>query len=150
MCTSKKSDMQRNFTTLPSHCSQRGGVDRRGSHFLAGEQFLDPNDSNPSQVIATHTTMPKPQRIYWDKLSPQKMAEIPMLGRLKAHIEETTGQTFPTGPGAPFHYVDSITSEGEFWGQTQNKREGNINMDRVPCFYAIHVVNHECVSILPK
>jgi len=52
----------------------------------------------PTQVIATHTTMPKPQRIYWDKLSPQKMAEIPMLGRLKAHIEETTGQTFPTGP----------------------------------------------------
>ncbi|KAJ6774055.1 5-FORMYLTETRAHYDROFOLATE CYCLO-LIGASE-RELATED [Salix purpurea] len=52
----------------------------------------------PSQVIFTNTNIPKPQGIYWDKLSPEKLAQIRILRELKSRIERETGQKLPCGP----------------------------------------------------
>ncbi|KAF5444547.1 hypothetical protein F2P56_033671 [Juglans regia] len=52
----------------------------------------------PTQVIYTNTSIPKPQGIYWDKLSPEKLGQIRVLRELKRRIEQETGQKLPTGP----------------------------------------------------
>ncbi|XXG65146.1 hypothetical protein AAC387_Pa05g2924 [Persea americana] len=52
----------------------------------------------PTQVIFTDTSIPKPQGIYWDKLSPEKLGQIRILRELKRRIEQETGQTLPCGP----------------------------------------------------
>ncbi|TKY46048.1 5-formyltetrahydrofolate cyclo-ligase [Spatholobus suberectus] len=52
----------------------------------------------PAQVIFTHTSIPKPQGIYWDKLSPEKLGQIRILRELKMRIERETGQKLPSGP----------------------------------------------------
>ncbi|CAN0892238.1 5-formyltetrahydrofolate cyclo-ligase-like protein COG0212 [Linum grandiflorum] len=52
----------------------------------------------PTRVIFTNTTIPKPQGIYWDKLSPEKLGQIRILRDLKSRIEKETGQKLPTGP----------------------------------------------------
>lgn len=52
----------------------------------------------PTQVIFTDTNIPKPQGIYWDKLSPEKLSQIRILRELKHRIERETGQKLPTGP----------------------------------------------------
>ncbi|XP_014506378.1 5-formyltetrahydrofolate cyclo-ligase-like protein COG0212 [Vigna radiata var. radiata] len=52
----------------------------------------------PTQVIFTHTTIPKPQGIYWEKLSPEKLGQIRILRELKKRIEQETGKKLPTGP----------------------------------------------------
>ncbi|KAJ8434550.1 hypothetical protein Cgig2_001182 [Carnegiea gigantea] len=52
----------------------------------------------PTQVILTNTSIPKPQGIYWEKLSPEKLGQIRILQELKRRIEQETGQTLPSGP----------------------------------------------------
>ncbi|XP_050235528.1 5-formyltetrahydrofolate cyclo-ligase-like protein COG0212 [Mercurialis annua] len=52
----------------------------------------------PTQVIFTKTTIPKPQGIYWEKLSPEKLGQIRILRELKRRIERDMGQKLPTGP----------------------------------------------------
>ncbi|GLT32113.1 hypothetical protein SLA2020_068020 [Shorea laevis] len=52
----------------------------------------------PTQVIFTNTAIPKPQGIYWDKLSPEKLGQIRILRELKSRIERETGQKLPCGP----------------------------------------------------
>ncbi|KAL6762517.1 5-formyltetrahydrofolate cyclo-ligase family-domain-containing protein [Haematococcus lacustris] len=52
----------------------------------------------PTQVIRTLTKLPKPPGILWDRLSPQKLAQIRVLRELKARIEAQTGTTLPSGP----------------------------------------------------
>ncbi|MBA0850020.1 hypothetical protein Goshw_024259 [Gossypium schwendimanii] len=52
----------------------------------------------PTQVIFTNRTIPKPQGIYWDKLSPEKLGQIRILRELKSRIEQETGQKLPCGP----------------------------------------------------
>ncbi|KAI9098444.1 hypothetical protein K1719_025069 [Acacia pycnantha] len=52
----------------------------------------------PTQVIFTNTSIPKPQGIYWDKLSPEKLRKIRILRELKRRIEQQTNQKLPTGP----------------------------------------------------
>ncbi|PIM97848.1 5-formyltetrahydrofolate cyclo-ligase [Handroanthus impetiginosus] len=52
----------------------------------------------PTQVIFTNTSIPKPQGIYWDKLSPEKLGQIRILRELKSKIECETGQNLPCGP----------------------------------------------------
>lgn len=51
----------------------------------------------PTQVIFTNTSIPKPQGIYWDKLSPEKLGQIRILRELKRKIEGETGQKLPCG-----------------------------------------------------
>ncbi|GFZ09963.1 NagB/RpiA/CoA transferase-like superfamily protein [Actinidia rufa] len=52
----------------------------------------------PTQVIFINTSIPKPQGIYWDKLSPEKLGQIRILRELKSKIELETGQKLPCGP----------------------------------------------------
>ncbi|XP_010930949.1 5-formyltetrahydrofolate cyclo-ligase-like protein COG0212 [Elaeis guineensis] len=52
----------------------------------------------PTQVIFTNSTIPKPQGIYWEKLSPEKLGQIRILRELKKWIERETGQMLPCGP----------------------------------------------------
>lgn len=52
----------------------------------------------PTQVIFTRTSIPKPEGIYWDKLSPEKLGQIRILRELKRRIERETGQELPCGP----------------------------------------------------
>ncbi|KAJ9166824.1 hypothetical protein P3X46_021521 [Hevea brasiliensis] len=52
----------------------------------------------PTQVIFTNTTILKPQGIYWEKLSPEKLGQIRILRELKSRIERETGQKLPCGP----------------------------------------------------
>ncbi|KAG9152297.1 hypothetical protein Leryth_025383 [Lithospermum erythrorhizon] len=52
----------------------------------------------PTQVIFTNTSIPKPQGIYWDKLSPEKLSQIKILRELKQKIERETRQKLPSGP----------------------------------------------------
>ncbi|XP_021771560.1 LOW QUALITY PROTEIN: 5-formyltetrahydrofolate cyclo-ligase-like protein COG0212 [Chenopodium quinoa] len=52
----------------------------------------------PTQVIFTNTNIPKPQGIYWEKLSPEKLGQIRVLRELKKRIEKETGQKLPSGP----------------------------------------------------
>ncbi|KAG1369820.1 5-formyltetrahydrofolate cyclo-ligase-like protein [Cocos nucifera] len=51
----------------------------------------------PTQVIFTNSTIPKPQGIYWEKLSPEKLGQIRILRELKKRIERETGQVLPCG-----------------------------------------------------
>ncbi|CAN6936620.1 hypothetical protein HID58_071973 [Brassica napus] len=52
----------------------------------------------PTRVIFTNTSIPKPQGIYWDKLSPEKLQQIRILRELKRRLEKETGCKLPTGP----------------------------------------------------
>ncbi|XP_027148838.1 5-formyltetrahydrofolate cyclo-ligase-like protein COG0212 [Coffea eugenioides] len=52
----------------------------------------------PTKIICTNTPIPKPQGIYWDKLSPEKLGQIKILRELKSRIERETGQKLPCGP----------------------------------------------------
>ncbi|XP_054787407.1 5-formyltetrahydrofolate cyclo-ligase-like protein COG0212 isoform X2 [Prosopis cineraria] len=52
----------------------------------------------PTQVIFTNTSIQKPQGIYWDKLSPEKLGQVRILRELKRRIERQTNQKLPTGP----------------------------------------------------
>uniref|UniRef100_A0A0C9QVL0 TSA: Wollemia nobilis Ref_Wollemi_Transcript_5574_1258 transcribed RNA sequence n=1 Tax=Wollemia nobilis TaxID=56998 RepID=A0A0C9QVL0_9CONI len=52
----------------------------------------------PTQIVHTNTTIPKPQGIYWDRLSPEKLGQIKILRELKKCIEQETGQSLPCGP----------------------------------------------------
>ncbi|KAL0351616.1 UNVERIFIED_CONTAM: 5-formyltetrahydrofolate cyclo-ligase-like protein [Sesamum calycinum] len=52
-----------------------------------------------TQIIFTNTSIPKPQvRIYWDKLSPEKLGQIRILRELKSKLERDSGQKLPCGP----------------------------------------------------
>ena len=55
----------------------------------------------PTRVIRTTPARPKPTGIYWDLLSPQKLAQVKVLRDLKARIEKEQGVVLPSGPDAP-------------------------------------------------
>ncbi|CAK9111488.1 5-formyltetrahydrofolate cyclo-ligase-like protein COG0212 (Protein CLUSTERS OF ORTHOLOGOUS GROUP 212) [Durusdinium trenchii] len=52
----------------------------------------------PTRTIRVPPSLPKPTGIYWDKLSPQKLGSILILQKLKAKLEQETGQRLPSGP----------------------------------------------------
>ncbi|XP_022993524.1 5-formyltetrahydrofolate cyclo-ligase-like protein COG0212 isoform X2 [Cucurbita maxima] len=52
----------------------------------------------PTQVILTNTKIPKPQGIYWEMLSPEKLSQVRVLRELKRRIERETGKPLPCGP----------------------------------------------------
>lgn len=52
----------------------------------------------PTKVIRVPNRAPKPSGIFWDLLSPQKLAQIRVLRQLKKEIEERGGTTLPFGP----------------------------------------------------
>lgn len=52
----------------------------------------------PTRTIRVPRVLPKPTGIYWDKLSPQKLASIRILQILKKKLEEELGEELPSGP----------------------------------------------------
>ena len=52
----------------------------------------------PTRVIRVPDRVPKPSGIFWDLLSPQKLAAIRVLRQLKKETEETLGESLPSGP----------------------------------------------------
>eukprot|EP00931_Biecheleriopsis_adriatica_P023516 TRINITY_DN14838_c0_g1_i1.p1 TRINITY_DN14838_c0_g1~~TRINITY_DN14838_c0_g1_i1.p1 ORF type:complete len:370 (-),score=64.31 TRINITY_DN14838_c0_g1_i1:35-1144(-) len=52
----------------------------------------------PTRIIRVERVLPKPQGIYWDKLSPQKLASIRILQQLKRKLERDMGHELPSGP----------------------------------------------------
>ena len=54
----------------------------------------------PTQIIRVpdETKLPKPSGVYWDLLSPQKLAQIRVLQELKKRTEENLGERLPSGP----------------------------------------------------
>jgi 5-formyltetrahydrofolate cyclo-ligase len=53
----------------------------------------------PTRIIRVPNRLSKPtEGIFWDLLSPQKLAQIRVLRQLKEEIEKKTGQTLPSGP----------------------------------------------------
>jgi len=70
---------------------------------IPGEKMLEhdvPVDiiCTPTRTIRVNRVLPKPQGIYWEKLSPQKLASIRILQTLKAKIERDLGCELPSGP----------------------------------------------------
>ncbi|WVZ88515.1 hypothetical protein U9M48_035032 [Paspalum notatum var. saurae] len=72
----------------------------------------------PTQVIFTNTTIPKPQGIYWEKLSPEKLGQIRVLRELKGRIEQETATKLPCGPSVKLLPAASTKEELEL------KRDG--------------------------
>eukprot|EP00536_Pseudo-nitzschia_multiseries_P007263 jgi/Psemu1/304739/fgenesh1_kg.167_\ len=52
----------------------------------------------PTRVIRVSDRAPKPSGIFWDLLSPQKLAAIRVLRQLKDETEAKLGQKLPSGP----------------------------------------------------
>lgn len=52
----------------------------------------------PTRIIHVSDRLPKPSGVYWDLLSPQKLAQIRVLQQLKKTIEDETGEALPSGP----------------------------------------------------
>ena len=54
----------------------------------------------PTRVIRVpkESKLPTPSGVYWDLLSPQKLAQIRVLQELKKKTEEDLGETLPSGP----------------------------------------------------
>ena len=52
----------------------------------------------PTQTIRVQEPLPKPKGIYWELLSPQKLAQVRVLQQLKRMVEEREGVKLPTGP----------------------------------------------------
>jgi 5-formyltetrahydrofolate cyclo-ligase len=71
----------------------------------------------PTKVIRVPNRAPKPSGIFWDLLSPQKLAQIRVLRQLKSEIEERDAKPLPSGPDEVLPPVAS-RKEG-------NKKKGN-------------------------
>eukprot|EP01062_Namystynia_karyoxenos_P056511 TRINITY_DN47483_c0_g1_i1.p1 TRINITY_DN47483_c0_g1~~TRINITY_DN47483_c0_g1_i1.p1 ORF type:complete len:376 (+),score=127.58 TRINITY_DN47483_c0_g1_i1:64-1128(+) len=52
----------------------------------------------PTRVIRVPRQRPQPTGIYWELLSPEKLAQVAVLRQLKRHIERETGRPLPSGP----------------------------------------------------
>lgn len=52
----------------------------------------------PTRIIRVPNRLPKPSGVFWELLSPQKLAQIRVLQELKRRIEKEIGQTLPSGP----------------------------------------------------
>mmetsp|Transcript_21384 Transcript_21384/g.42461 ORF Transcript_21384/g.42461 Transcript_21384/m.42461 type:complete len:437 (+) Transcript_21384:182-1492(+) len=73
------------------------GEDRKRVEFFKHDVPVD-IICTPTRTVRTETKTPKPEGIYWDLLSPQKLSQIRVLQQMKAKIEKETGETLPSGP----------------------------------------------------
>eukprot|EP00397_Hematodinium_sp_SG-2012_P041505 GEMP01045727.1.p1 GENE.GEMP01045727.1~~GEMP01045727.1.p1 ORF type:complete len:306 (+),score=88.37 GEMP01045727.1:88-1005(+) len=67
----------------------------------------------PSQTIRVHTTIPKPDRIFWDKLPENKLDEIKVLRDLKTRVERELGHALVLAPRQPPHAKGSQKGRGK-------------------------------------
>jgi 5-formyltetrahydrofolate cyclo-ligase len=79
----------------------------------------------PTQVIRVpRPGRAKPTGIYWDLLSPQKLAQVRVLRELKARIEAQTGAPLPSGPDAPLPPLAARGRRRQAGGGDGRRREG--------------------------
>ncbi len=75
----------------------------------------------PTKVIRVPNRASKPSGIFWDLLSPQKLAQIRVLRQLKQEIEERRGVPLPSGPDEVLPPVAKKT------GNNKNKNKTGSN-----------------------
>lgn len=75
----------------------------------------------PTRVIKVSDRAPKPSGIFWDLLSPQKLAAIRVLRQLKQETEETLGASLPSGPD---EQLPPVASRNNRKGSNNKKDNG--------------------------
>jgi 5-formyltetrahydrofolate cyclo-ligase len=80
----------------------------------------------PTRTIRVPNRAPKPSGIFWELLSPQKLAAIRVLRQLKEELESEMGSALPTGPD---EILPPVASRNNNMG---NKRRRNNTEKRKP------------------
>merc|ERR1712194_122987 len=78
----------------------------------------------PTRIIRVPRVLPKPTGIYWDKLSPQKLASIRILQILKARLEKELGEKLPSGPSEVLPPTADRGKGGKKGGKDKGKGKG--------------------------
>ena len=78
----------------------------------------------PTKIIRVPNRAPKPSGVFWDLLSPQKLAQIRVLQQLKREIEERDNITLPSGPDEVLPPTASRNRKG---GKSNQRRRRNNN-----------------------
>lgn len=78
----------------------------------------------PTRVIKVPNRAPKPSGVYWDLLSPQKLAQIRVLRQLKQEIEEREKVELPSGPDEVLPPTASRKNKGKGKGKGKSKGKG--------------------------
>jgi 5-formyltetrahydrofolate cyclo-ligase len=77
----------------------------------------------PTRIIRVSNRLPKPTGgIFWDLLSPQKLAQIRVLRQLKEEIEKQTGQSLPSGPD---EVLPPVAQQQQQRSASHNKNNNN-------------------------
>jgi 5-formyltetrahydrofolate cyclo-ligase len=77
----------------------------------------------PTRTIRVPDRAPKPSGVFWDLLSPQKLAQIRVLRQLKQQIEEREQIELPSGPDE----VLPPTASRKNTGENKKRRKNNKN-----------------------
>jgi 5-formyltetrahydrofolate cyclo-ligase len=77
----------------------------------------------PTRTIRVPDRAPKPSGVFWDLLSPQKLAQIRVLRQLKQEIEEREQIELPSGPDE----VLPPTASRKNIGENKERRKNNKN-----------------------
>lgn len=80
----------------------------------------------PTKIIRVERVLPKPTGIYWDKLSPQKLASIKVLQTLKRKIEMETGKLLPEGPSEVLPPTAARHGKGKEKGKGKGKGKSKL------------------------
>jgi 5-formyltetrahydrofolate cyclo-ligase len=82
----------------------------------------------PTRVIRVPNRAPKPSGVFWDLLSPQKLAQIRVLRQLKQEIEERDGVALPSGSDEVL--PPTASRKGQNSDKKNSKKKGNNNRSR--------------------
>jgi 5-formyltetrahydrofolate cyclo-ligase len=87
------------WKTLMADFSEGNGEDANTS-FGTLTQHDVPVDIivTPTRIIRVSNRLPKPSGVFWELLSPQKLAQIRVLQQLKQKLEQDRGVKLPSGP----------------------------------------------------
>jgi 5-formyltetrahydrofolate cyclo-ligase len=76
----------------------------------------------PTRIIRVPNRKPKPSGVFWDLLSPQKLAQIRVLQQLKREIEKS-GEVLPSGPDEVLPPTAKRSNAKENKGKNQRRVE---------------------------
>ena len=79
----------------------------------------------PTRIIRVPNRAPKPSGVFWDLLSPQKLAQIRVLQQLKREIEERDSATLPSGPEEVL--PPTASRDNKNGGKNKKKKQPNNN-----------------------
>ena len=84
----------------------------------------------PTKVIRVPNRVAKPSGIFWDLLSPQKLAQIRVLQQLKREIEERQGAPLPSGPDEVLPPVAKKSGKGKPKNKGNNPNSRSTDRNR--------------------